>query len=532
MAESGPAKEKSCVREDLIKAAEAAALKLSKAIELGDRETAARCTEILVEQCALVSVKLKKEVYPKTEIRLRVGVEDSQVRNIPITINVLPYMTIASLKDKVYRDYGFHTKVQKWIIGQRLAKDQETLYSHNIKRDGDMAFLYLLSAKQANLTRRQHEEDQRLLQPGALSTDGNEDSVEATQTEEVLPGLEARGTQNPEVNKRYPTQEQPAAQPALPVGWVCVKCTYMNKPTRPGCEMCSEAKPDNYKIPDIYQPDEEEVQRIKDAEDSLKHYKEFVEQERKQNYQQLLQTDDLNLISTGEDFDCPVCFMTLASGEGVTLRECLHSFCKECLKGTILNSGDADVTCPFMDDQYSCDKKILEREIKSLLTDEEYRGYLDKSLAIAENRSENSYHCQTVDCRGWCIYEDDVNEFQCPLCKKKNCLLCKAIHEEMNCQQYQDDLKIRALNDDAARQTAEMLITLLKEGEAMHCPKCKIVVQKKDGCDWISCSMCKTEICWVTKGPRWGPLGRGDTSGGCRCRVSGALCHVNCQNCH
>ena len=39
----------------------------------------------------------------------------------------------------------------------------------------------------------------------------------------------------------------------------------------------------------------------------------------------------------------------------------------------------------------------------------------------------------------------------------------------------------------------------------MHCPSCKIVVQKKDGCDWIRCSVCKTEICWATKQARWGP---------------------------
>jgi hypothetical protein len=40
-------------------------------------------------------------------------------------------------------------------------------------------------------------------------------------------------------------------------------------------------------------------------------------------------------------------------------------------------------------------------------------------------------------------------------------------------------------------------------------------------------------IQWPTQGPRWGPKGHGDTSGGCRCRVdNGKLCVPNCQNCH
>lgn len=46
---------------------------------------------------------------------------------------------------------------------------------------------------------------------------------------------------------------------------------------------------------------------------------------------------------------------------------------------------------------------------------------------------------------------------------------------------------------------------LVRNGEAMNCPKCQVIVQKKDGCDWICCLMCKTEICWVTKQARWGP---------------------------
>lgn len=46
---------------------------------------------------------------------------------------------------------------------------------------------------------------------------------------------------------------------------------------------------------------------------------------------------------------------------------------------------------------------------------------------------------------------------------------------------------------------------MLNSGEALRCPQCLVIVMKKWGCDWVKCSMCETEICWVTKGPRWGP---------------------------
>lgn len=52
----------------------------------------------------------------------------------------------------------------------------------------------------------------------------------------------------------------------LQVGWSCLQCTFVNKPTRPGCEICSADRPQSYRVPDLYQPDEEEVRRIQREE--------------------------------------------------------------------------------------------------------------------------------------------------------------------------------------------------------------------------------------------------------------------------
>lgn len=43
----------------------------------------------------------------------------------------------------------------------------------------------------------------------------------------------------------------------------------------------------------------------------------------------------------------------------------------------------------------------------------------------------------------------------------------QAIHEQMNCKEYQDDLALRAQNDVAARQTTEMLRVRLGQGEGL-----------------------------------------------------------------
>lgn len=131
---------------------------------------------------------------------------------------------------------------------------------------------------------------------------------------------------------------------------------------------------------------------------------------------------------------------------------------------------------------------------------EEYERWLQRGLSVAESRCEGSYHCATPDCLGWCVYEDTVNVFQCPVCMKHNCLICKvcntlsnflklsfrkkkmdsnatksweytvamflnyftnsffqSIHEGKNCKQYQDDLAACAINDSAARRTTNLL---------------------------------------------------------------------------
>lgn len=162
------------------------------------------------------------------------------------------------------------------------------------------------------------------------------------------------------------------------------------------------------------------------------------QEEREKNYLHLLATEDQNLIPNTTETDCPICFSTLQPGEGIVLRECLHTFCRsdavnefaalsyvvkvlkifcllskslrwphtylyylqnvqrlvflmhlyiciflicvcvslfrECLKGTIVNSHDAEVSCPD-----KCESKLLDREIKSVSvkTEEQETFWMD-----------------------------------------------------------------------------------------------------------------------------------------------------------
>lgn len=142
------------------------------------------------------------------------------------------------------------------------------------------------------------------------------------------------------------------------------------------------------------------------------------------HYQELVSLDMSNIAPNLEKFECTICFVEIDSKAGAVLRECLHSFCKPCLASHIKYSDDAEIKCPYIDDQFSCQSLIQEREIRSLVSKEEYDKHLTRSICQAENKIENTFHCKTPNCRGWCIFEDTSNIFKCPVCTIVNCLTC------------------------------------------------------------------------------------------------------------
>ncbi|XP_043233405.1 ranBP-type and C3HC4-type zinc finger-containing protein 1-like [Amphibalanus amphitrite] len=239
-----------------------------------------------------------------------------------------------------------------------------------------------------------------------------------------------------------------------------------------------------------------------------------------------------DLAPNADPFDCPICFCTMEPGEGVVLKECLHTFCRDCLAGLVRHCDAPEVQCPFVSNEYSCTSTLTAKEIRALVSDEDYERHLARSLRQAEGNTANSFHCRTASCAGWCEFEDTVNTFCCPVCTRVNCITCRAIHEGIDCRDYQERLAADARHNEEARQTQAYLQDMLARRQAINCPVCRIVLMKKDGCDWMLCPACRNEVCWITGKARWGPRGRGDSSGGCRCRVNGKLCHPNCRNCH
>ncbi|CAF0758133.1 unnamed protein product [Adineta ricciae] len=308
-----------------------------------------------------------------------------------------------------------------------------------------------------------------------------------------------------------------------PPNWYCVICSHhnCNNDSAKTCAGCGSIFMTNTEYLNFIH--EQEKQLLRYQEDSKAFRDDLREQAHAAYYK------------NNEEFECIICCELIGKTKGVLFHHCLHPMCKRCVLQMIETSTEPLLKCPHDD----CTTIITERELRGIVKDmRREQRLVDKLNEIgvrwAESRHK-TFHCITPDCGQWWFIEQvqGNNIVYCDGCKHWICMTCVAVHEGQNCLEYQEDLKIRAANDATARKDQEHLEEMIKRREAMHCPGCRVVIQKLSGCDWLQCTQCKMEICWPTRGPRWGPGGRGDTSGGCRCRVDkGKLCTKDCQNCH
>uniref|UniRef100_A0AAR2JTL9 RanBP2-type domain-containing protein n=1 Tax=Pygocentrus nattereri TaxID=42514 RepID=A0AAR2JTL9_PYGNA len=169
---------------------------LARAIEAGDAQTAVQHATTLAHHQISLTIQPALKNFEDGEISCAVHRKK--------TCSPLYFCSFCS---QMFAEYGFHPRVQRWVIGQCLCSDQRSLGSYGVCRDGDTAFLYLLSARHARLSRQQCQQDQEsaLLSPA-------------------------------------PKPAPPTT--ALTTGWSCPSCTFINKSTRPGCEICSTERPD------------------------------------------------------------------------------------------------------------------------------------------------------------------------------------------------------------------------------------------------------------------------------------------------
>lgn len=221
-----------------------------------------------------------------------------------------------------------------------------------------------------------------------------------------------------------------------PSTWTCQKCTCENSINDIKCIACNEDVV--CEIPENLQK-YAETQNFKSSETS--YYEEYTDKGKEipiikedPDISSEFIDDDHDVVPNGDEFECSICLYTFAPGVGVVLRDCIHCFCKTCLRAHIIQTLDSEIKCPF-NQNYTCDSNLQDREIKGIVGQEIYNEYLAKS-AYEIQRDVNIFHCRKDGCMGYGFIEENQINMKCPICGCMNCNVCKTIHEGMKCSEY------------------------------------------------------------------------------------------------
>jgi len=199
------------------------------------------------------------------------------------------------------------------------------------------------------------------------------------------------------------------------------------------------------------------------------------------------------------------------------LLDCLpkgHWFCRECLWNYVrlkfLDDGLVEIRCPAQ----SCNHILSLEEIKHISIDKDLQvKFEERLLQHSILCIENVVQCPGINCVAVFIRNSmqDRERVYCDHCQISFCSLCRCTyHYRSTCQEvsyWKSMQDQRRTHSNGRRETV-----LQREQEEMDsrrtiaedttpCPKCTSPIIKMDGCNHMTCALCKFEFCWLCLAP-------------------------------
>ncbi|CAK63700.1 unnamed protein product (macronuclear) [Paramecium tetraurelia] len=178
--------------------------------------------------------------------------------------------------------------------------------------------------------------------------------------------------------------------------------------------------------------------------------------------------------------DCQIC---LSYKRMRKFLSCSHEFCKSCivahLKENIIRGNVLVIMCP----QLSCSEQFSNPQIKDLVSHNLYEKYQRFHRRQLISKDKNVRWCPRIDCENYVIGNGN-NLLTCS-CGQQICFKCGSqYHQGMSCEQAMDFQYLEAR----------------KQLEVNDCPNCSVPIEKKGGCNHMTCFKCEYEFCWVCRG--------------------------------
>lgn len=180
--------------------------------------------------------------------------------------------------------------------------------------------------------------------------------------------------------------------------------------------------------------------------------------------------------------NCRICLG--AASLPITL-DCGHTSCKNCLTDYFLSAIDTK-SFPLLCVGLGCKQLVPVNIIRRLLPPENFHHLTHASfLDFIHSRPTEFNYCPTPDCPQVYRTAPPGTVVQCPSCLVRICGSCHSeAHEGKGCPDPEKN-ELRLFEEWSA------------ERDVKRCPGCKTFIERDAGCNHITCTRCRTHICWV-----------------------------------
>jgi len=197
---------------------------------------------------------------------------------------------------------------------------------------------------------------------------------------------------------------------------------------------------------------------------------------------------------TGSELCCRVCYDNVKVEDALAL-DCHHYFCKDCYTGYLSSSVSSGPQCVYTKcAQHKCEMAMHRTKFREMLTEPSTLVKYDKYVMSAFIDTHPALRfCPAPGCDKVAI-GNGVTYIECT-CGLPFCFRCgEEVHDPASCDQV-SEWSTKCSNES---ETANWILANTKQ-----CPKCSTRIEKNQGCNHMTCKLCKHGFCWICLGD-WG----------------------------
>jgi len=192
------------------------------------------------------------------------------------------------------------------------------------------------------------------------------------------------------------------------------------------------------------------------------------------------------------DFECPLCITTFPYKSSTALG-CGHRFCHDCWKGWLNAEAEKGPQAIFTNcPHFKCGEMVPDSLFLNLLEGEKkvlFRKWLMRNF-IEGNQTLK--WCPGKNCNKAVKYDGGGQKDIVCECGHRWCFnCCNEAHQPCPCHLVSAWTK----KNKSDSENTDWIVANTK-----ICPKCKVHIEKNQGCNHMTCRNCKHEFCWLCGG--------------------------------